>query len=150
MNRCLDKEWHEFCLLQSVQELLPGFSKFIACSNTLSVHAMQQHMWLGWLLCLQVMCHHLSTRKSGLVQAARRLKQSDITAFIFLPGGLGTMDELFELLTLMQLRKLPSQQMPSAAAASGASPGSKSLMAPVLLVDYDGFYQGFVTFLKVR
>ena len=53
-----------------------------------------------------VICRFLSSRKVALVDAGVRMKESDRTGFIFLPGGLGTMDELFELLCLMQLRKL--------------------------------------------
>ena len=40
------------------------------------------------------------------MDAGVRAKASDKTAYIFLPGGLGTMDELFEVLTLVQLGKL--------------------------------------------
>ena len=45
----------------------------------------------------QTFCRFLSSRKVALVDAGVRMKESDRTAFIFLPGGLGTMDELFEV-----------------------------------------------------
>jgi hypothetical protein len=39
---------------------------------------------------LQVVCHHLSTRKADLIQAGCPSGPDDRSAFIFLPGGLGT------------------------------------------------------------
>ncbi|EFN54207.1 hypothetical protein CHLNCDRAFT_24809 [Chlorella variabilis] len=79
----------------------------------------------------QVFCRYLSSRKVALVDSGVRMKESDRTAYLFLPGGLGTMDELFEILTLVQLKKL----------------GSK-YPVPVVLVDYDGFYGGLLQFLR--
>jgi hypothetical protein len=52
---------------------------------------------------------------------------------VFVTGGLGTMDELFELMTLIQLNKI----------------GTK-FRVPVILCNYDGFYDGLLTFLVVR
>ena len=53
-----------------------------------------------------VFCRFLSSRKVALVDSGVRSQESDHTAYIFLPGGLGTMDELFEIMTLVQLKKL--------------------------------------------
>lgn len=78
----------------------------------------------------QVMCRFLSSRKVALTDAGVRNQESDRTAFVFLPGGLGTMDELFELLCLVQLRKLGSR-----------------LGVPLILCNYDGFYTGLMDFL---
>jgi len=79
----------------------------------------------------QVVCKYLSPRKVALVDAGVRLKEEERTAYIFLPGGLGTMDELFELMTLIQLNKIGT-----------------SFRMPVILCNYDGFYDGLLTFLR--
>lgn len=82
-----------------------------------------------------ITCRFLSSRKVALVDAGVRAKETEMTAFIFLPGGLGTMDEFFELLTLVQLRKL----------------GTKHPV-PLLLCNFEtsdgkGFYDGLLDFL---
>ena len=72
-------------------------------------------------------CEFLSTRKVALVDAATRKRAEDRTAHVFLPGGLGTMDELFELLASYRLK------------SAGADHP-----APVVVVSYDGFYDGLL------
>jgi hypothetical protein len=49
-------------------------------------------------------------------------------AFIILPGGFGTLDELFEALTLVQTRKVPA--------------------FPVILAGNDDFWEGLLTWLS--
>ena len=56
----------------------------------------------------------------------KAVMENRATAFVALPGGLGTMDELFEALTTRQL-KLHNK--------------------PIVLVDTDGFYQPFARLL---
>eukprot|EP00873_Tetraselmis_striata_P004479 jgi/Tetstr1/424743/TSEL_015260.t1 len=78
----------------------------------------------------QAICKYMSPRKVALVDAGVRMSEEERTAYIYLPGGLGTMDELFELMTLIQLNKI----------------GTK-FRVPVVLCNYDGFYDGLLTFL---
>jgi uncharacterized protein (TIGR00730 family) len=49
-------------------------------------------------------------------------------AFVILPGGFGTLDELFEALTLVQTRKVPS--------------------FPIILAGDDGFWDGLLSWLS--
>jgi predicted Rossmann-fold nucleotide-binding protein len=56
----------------------------------------------------------------------------DRTAVVSLPGGIGTLDELFEMLTLIQLERI----------------GSKHPV-PFLLMNYDSFYSKLLEFLDV-
>ncbi len=63
--------------------------------------------------------HHFFVRKVMLVKYA--------TAFIIMPGGLGTLDELTEVLTLMQTLTIKP--------------------FPVILID-SGFWKGFLDWLK--
>lgn len=75
-------------------------------------------------------CRFFSSRKHGLVDAAMRNRSSDRTAVIALPGGIGTLDEIFEILALIQLERVGS-----------------NFPVPFLLMDYDSFYSKLLGFL---
>lgn len=75
-------------------------------------------------------CKFFAPRKVGLVDAAMRHKEEDRTAFIFTPGGFGTLDELFEYVVLKQLKKDGSE-----------------CPVPVLVMNYRGFYDNLLKFL---
>lgn len=72
-----------------------------------------------------------SARKHGLVDAAMRKSPADKTAVIALPGGVGTLDEVFEILALIQLERIGSE-----------------LPVPVLMMNYDSFYSKLLDFFE--
>lgn len=76
-------------------------------------------------------CRFFSARKHGLVDAAVRSNSSDRTAVVALPGGIGTLDEMFEILALIQLQRVGSE-----------------LPVPFLLMNYDAFYSKLLGFLS--
>ncbi|CAN0892081.1 hypothetical protein LINGRAPRIM_LOCUS141 [Linum grandiflorum] len=71
-----------------------------------------------------------SARKHGLVDAAVRMKASDRTAVVVLPGGIGTLDEMFEILALVQLERIGSE-----------------FPVPIIVMNYDSFYKKLLEFL---
>ncbi|PKA52183.1 hypothetical protein AXF42_Ash014120 [Apostasia shenzhenica] len=75
-------------------------------------------------------CRFFSARKHGLVDAAVRNTPSDMTAVVAFPGGIGTLDEVFEVLALIQLERIGSE-----------------LPVPFLLMDYDSFYSKLLEFM---
>lgn len=64
------------------------------------------------------------------MDAAVRCSDSDRTAVIALPGGIGTLDEIFEIMALIQLERIGS-----------------ILPVPFLLMNYDSFYSKLLEFL---
>lgn len=77
-------------------------------------------------------CRFFSARKHGLVDAAVRSNSVEKTAVIALPGGIGTLDEAFEILALIQLERIGS-----------------ALPVPFILMNYDSFYLKLLEFLDV-
>lgn len=71
-----------------------------------------------------------SARKHALVDAVVREDLSDMTAVIAFPGGIGTLDEVFEILALIQLERI----------------GSKHPV-PFLVMNYNSFYSKLLDFL---
>lgn len=64
------------------------------------------------------------------MDAAARATSSDKTAVVALPGGIGTLDEAFEILALIQLERIGSV-----------------LHVPFLLMNYDSFYSKLLEFI---
>lgn len=75
-------------------------------------------------------CRFFSARKHGLVDAVVRSSSSERTAVVALPGGVGTLDEIFEILALIQLERIGSVHP-----------------VPFLLMNYDSFYSKLLEFL---
>lgn len=67
-----------------------------------------------------------------MVDAAVRSSNQEKTAVIALPGGIGTLDEAFEILALIQLERIGS-----------------ALPVPFILMNYNSFYSKLLEFLEV-
>ena len=78
-----------------------------------------------------VFCQFMASRKMGLTDAGMRVTDTDKTAFIALPGGIGTLDEAVEILVLQQLNKLGT-----------------NYEVPVILMNYGGYWDGIIRWLE--
>ncbi|CAM0906773.1 unnamed protein product [Alopecurus aequalis] len=76
-------------------------------------------------------CRFFSARKHGLVDAVVRNDATDKTAIVALPGGIGTLDEVFEIMALVQLERIGSM-----------------LPVPFVLMNYDSYYSKLLEFLN--
>lgn len=76
-------------------------------------------------------CRFFSARKHGLVDAVVRNNATDKTAIVALPGGIGTLDEVFEIMALIQLERIGS-----------------TLPVPFVLMNYDFYYSKLLEFLN--
>lgn len=65
------------------------------------------------------------------MDAVVRNNVSDKTAVIALPGGIGTLDEMFEILALIQLKRIGSV-----------------LPVPFIVMNYDSFYSKLFEFIE--
>lgn len=65
-----------------------------------------------------------------MVDAVVRSSSSDRTAIFALPGGVGTLDEMFEMLALIQLERIGSE-----------------FPVPFLVMNYDSYYLKLLDFL---
>ncbi|GLU23867.1 hypothetical protein SLE2022_398430 [Rubroshorea leprosula] len=75
-------------------------------------------------------CRFFSARKHGLVDAAVRSCNTDRTAVVAFPGGVGTLDEMFEIMALIQLERIGSE-----------------LPVPFIVMNYNSFYKKLFDFL---
>ena len=66
------------------------------------------------------------------MDAVVRSSNREKTAVIVLPGGIGTLDEAFEILALIQLERIGS-----------------ALPVPFILMNYNSFYSKLLEFLDV-
>jgi len=76
-------------------------------------------------------CRFFSARKHGLVDAVVRNNATDKTVIVALPGGIGTLDEVFEIMALIQLERIGS-----------------TLPVPFVVMNYDSYYSKLLEFLN--
>ena len=65
------------------------------------------------------------------MDAVVRNNPTDKTAIVALPGGIGTLDEVFEIMALIQLERIGS-----------------TLPVPFVLMNYDSYYSKLLEFLN--
>lgn len=105
---------------------------YLTCKYVSNARKFQDMVFKGSPVAINAsrMCRFFSARKHGLVDAVMRRSSTDRTAVVALPGGIGTLDEVFEILALIQLERIGSEHP-----------------VPFLLMNYDSFYSKLLDFL---
>ncbi|KAL2322751.1 hypothetical protein Fmac_027130 [Flemingia macrophylla] len=103
----------------------------MTASHTQESETYSHFPFLCCCVVIKLCCRFYSARKHGLADAVVRSNDFDKTAIVALPIGIGTLDEMFEIMALIQLERIGLEHS-----------------VPFLLMNYDSFYSKLLDFLN--